>query len=150
MKEVKGNIWDYYDQGHWIVITTNGIVKSNGEAVMGRGIALQAKTRLPKLPRMLGRYLKEFTNTPYSFGIEYRIITLPTKNNWRYNSDLELIENSCHRLSEMFKYGGYLDTFVKEIYLPRPGCSNGGLNWKDVKPILEKYLDDRFVVVSKE
>jgi len=43
MKEVIGNIWNYYNKGNWIVITTNGTIKKNGEAVMGRGVALEAK-----------------------------------------------------------------------------------------------------------
>ena len=40
MKEVKGDIWNFYNKGYWIVIPTNGTVKRNGEAVMGRGVAL--------------------------------------------------------------------------------------------------------------
>ena len=35
------------------------------------------------------------------------------------------------------------------IAIPRPGCSNGGLNWEiDVKPIIEPLLDDRFIIYS--
>lgn len=38
MREINGsNIWDFYNKGFWIAITTNGTVKKNGEAVMGRG-----------------------------------------------------------------------------------------------------------------
>lgn len=44
MRDIKGNIWTLYDSDPtcYICITTNGFVKSNGEAVMGRGTALQA------------------------------------------------------------------------------------------------------------
>lgn len=38
------------------------------------------------------------------------------------------------------------------VYLPRPGCKNGGLDYNSqVKPILEKHLtDDRFRIISNE
>lgn len=36
-----------------------------------------------------------------------------------------------------------------EVVLPRPGAGNGGLEWKDVRPILEEILDDRFTILSK-
>jgi hypothetical protein len=37
----------------------------------------------------------------------------------------------------------------EEVYLPQLGCSNGQLKWKDVKPLMEKYLlDERFIVMK--
>ena len=57
MKEITGDIWDYHKQGHWIVITTNGTVKSNGEAVMGRGIALQARAKFIQHPDLREKLL---------------------------------------------------------------------------------------------
>ena len=45
MKEVTGNIWDY--PADIVCITTNGSTTRNGSAVMGKGIALQAKERYP-------------------------------------------------------------------------------------------------------
>lgn len=151
MKEVEGNIWDFYDQGYWIVITTNGTVKKNGEAVMGRGVALQATIRFPKLARELGNRIK---GCPMPYGEytegnkvkvfhQYRILTFPVKHNWYERADLTLIEESCRQLREA-SHG-----VQHETYIVRPGCGNGGLNWRDVKSILEKYLDDRFIVVEK-
>ena len=38
MKEITGDLWDYYRRPmHTICITTNGTIKKNGKAVMGRG-----------------------------------------------------------------------------------------------------------------
>jgi hypothetical protein len=68
--------------------------------------------------------------------------TLPTKNDWRDAADLALIEASIKLLVEAVDAMGY-----KKIALTRPGCGNGGLSWEQVKPVLEKYLDDRFYVV---
>ena len=54
MKYAVGNIMQMIDKVSAIVITTNGFTKSNGEAVMGRGIAEQFKNAYPELPRVLG------------------------------------------------------------------------------------------------
>ena len=143
MKEVTGDIWDYYDQGHWIVITTNGTIKKNGACVMGKGIALQAAERFPYLSLWLGSEVSQYGNTPKCSHLK-RLLTFPTKHNWWEKSDITLIEESCKQLVEGMKM---LDLPV--VYMVRPGCNNGQLDWKDVKPILEKYLDDRYIIVER-
>jgi len=85
MIEAFGNIWDHIDEYDAIVITTNGFVKNNGEAVMGRGIALEAKERYPELPRWLGTALTIKGNRLHRFtvrrdnGTIFYIITMPVK-----------------------------------------------------------------------
>lgn len=148
MKEVVGDIWEFHRQGNWIVIPTNGTVKSNGDAVMGKGIALEAKRRFPDIPRMLGFQLRTMSNPPEPTDVGHNIFTFPTKYDWRQKSSPELIEKSCRLLVKLISVHPWL--YKPPIYLPRVGCDNGRLNWKDVKPILEKYLDDRFIVVSRE
>ena|SRR5258706_15825231 len=139
MKKIIGNIWNYHKDGNWIVIPTNGEVKKNGEAVMGKGLAKQAAERFPTLPLRLARML-ESGNFTYWYP-DLHLITFPTKERWRDRSSLELIKLSLHGL---WPWLGLDD----QIYLPRVGCGNGGLSWeKEVKPLLEKYLDDRFVVI---
>ena len=146
MKEVQGNIWDYHEQGYWIVITTNGTIRKDGACVMGRGVAKETAVKYPDLPKKLGKFLKDFTNTVYPFA-EYRILTFPVKHNWWEKADINLIEESCQRLLDWITYH-FSPAGLVPVYMVRPGCGNGQLNWEDVKPILEKYLDDRFVVVE--
>ena len=143
MKEIKGNIWDFHDKGNWIVISTNGTITKSGKLVMGRGVALQAKERIKYIDSTLAYYIKQFGNKPVLLMGE-KIITFPVKHNWFEKADLKLIEISAKSLIKSLNSM----TFTQEdkIYLPRVGCMNGGLDWKDVKPILEKYLDERFVV----
>lgn len=147
MKEIKGNIWDYHKKGHWIVITTNGTVKANGEAVMGRGVAAQAKARFPKLPYILGDVIREVGNVLHHWGQE-GLIFFPVKYNYWEKANISLIEQSVQQLKDFF--GNTVEDYPTPIYLVRPGCGNGQLDWKDVKPILEKYLDDRFIVVERK
>lgn len=148
MKEIVGNIWDYHAKGHWIVITTSGSVSKDGAAVMGRGVALQAKQRFPELPEELGYRLSYEGNLPFEFR-QYRILTFPVKSEWWQRANVDLIEQSwihlrCVVVDELTVFR----QLIPPIYMVRPGCGNGGLDWEDVKPILEKYLDDRFVVVE--
>jgi len=141
LRKVKENIWTPWAMGKWIIVPTNGFIKKNGEAVMGRGVAKQAKIRFPLLPAELGRKLQEFGKEHIYLFHQYHLITFPVKEAWYMNADLHIIEKS---LQELIKLN--FDELPTPIYLPKVGCGNGKLNWKDVEPLLEKYLDTRFVV----
>lgn len=144
MREIVGNVWDYHDAGHWVVITTNGtITYDHWEqpcCVMGAGVAKQAKERFPGLPSTLGRLILATGNVVYKLP-QYRIYTFPVKTNWWKQADVNLIVRSCKQLVKLVPENGV-------VYMVRPGCGAGGLHWGEVKPIIEPLLDDRFVVVE--
>lgn len=149
MKEITGNIWELFEKEDVdaICITTNGVVKSNGELVMGAGIAKEASDRFPQLTRYFGSLVFLDGNIPHCFitDKEKIIFSFPTKNNYKNKSVLYLIENSCKELKFLVDYNK-----LKKVILPRPGCGLGGLKWDVVKPICEKYFDDRFFIINKK
>lgn len=172
MKEKKGNLFDaiYDDSMDCICITTNGIVNATGLAIMGAGVAGEAARRWPNIRACLGRLLREHGNRLFLLGVackdgQFRdprdesfndeiessddiacmVASFPTKNDFRFKSDLSLIEQSTKQLVDMAnKYG------MSDVGLSRPGCSNGGLRWVDVKAVIEPLLDDRFTIFSFE
>lgn len=130
-----------------ICITTNGIIKKNGRAVMGAGIAKEAVYRYTDIDLVLALCLRNNGNHVYKLGVydnNYYVLSFPTKHHWKDDSSLELIEQSCNELKLVCDQLG-----IKNCYIPTPGCSNGHLNYESqVKPILERILtDDRFIVV---
>jgi len=176
MKEAKQNIWDLYDSGEVVCITTNGFVKKNGEAVMGRGTARQAVKRWPSLPRLLGNYINEFGNTVYVLPFPAmffpknsppRLVAFPVKAvtgiydshnvvfgmrrqfqkgsvvpGWAMKADLAIIAKSLEELKILRVAHGW-----DRVYLPRPGCGAGELNWEtQVKPLCEQDGDWLIVV----
>lgn len=149
MLEITGNLWD---QDGWYIITANGTIKKNKEAVMGKGITKEAKEKYPNLPFELGQKLLQFGNHVFCFS-KYKIITFPVKTNWWENADLKLIELSCCELRLLICFGYENDKDFEEtdkFFLVRPGCGNGGLEWNKVKPLIEPYfLDDRFIIVNR-
>lgn len=144
MLEKRMNLWDAHDNEKWIVITTNGFVKKDGSLVMGRGCAREAKNKYPNLPYVFGHMIQEYGNHLYAVH-NYKIIAFPVKHNWYEQADIKLIERSTR---ELVYFVDTSEGVEGPIYIPRPGCGNGKLDWKDVKPVLERYLDDRFVVVT--
>jgi hypothetical protein len=146
VKEVSGNIWYYHNQGYWIVVPTNGYIKNDGNAVMGRGLALEASQRFPELRSLLGQMIASSGNV-VQFIHNLRICVFPVKHNWWELADIALIEKNAATISTKLHL---IKPEVKvPIYLPRVGCGNGKLQWSIVKPILEKYLDDRFVICDR-
>ena len=142
MKELTGDLWEVEADAR--VITTNGAVRKDGQAVTGRGVALQAKERWPIVASRLGAHLRVHGNVPSILSVhEGPLISLPVKHHWRERADLSLIRLSLQLLVKL------VDDFgLQRVVLPRPGCGNGGLSWPDVKPLLEAQLDDRFTVVE--
>ena len=141
MIEVTGNLWEY--PADIRVITTNGTVKKNGECVMGRGCAAEAKQRWPDLPLMLGQAIRGLGNEAFFLPFDTGLVTFPVKHSWYQKADITLIEQSARKIASMRALED------KRVVLPRPGCGNGHLDWNDVKLILAPILDDRFHVTFK-
>lgn len=145
MKERIGNIWDLIGVVDAICVTTNGMVKRDGTLVMGAGIAKDAAQRFPSISKNLGKLVKTNGNIPH-IGYETNgtsIVSFPTKEHWKCSSVIELIRKSCVHLEKMANEKNW-----STIALPRPGVGLGQLKWNTVKPILEAYLDERFVVCT--
>ena len=142
MKEANGNLWVFRgERAEWICITTNGFVKNNGHCVMGRGCAKEANEKF-NISAEIGGLIKQYGNRVLVLH-DIRIITFPVKHKWFEIADLSLIEKSAHQLIEV------CDKFmIEKVYMPRPGCGNGKLDWNNVKPVLANILDDRFTVVT--
>lgn len=133
-----------------VCVTTNGVIKKDGKAVMGKGIAKEADGRYD-LAGILATRLKETGNHVYplkkieEMGRSFWLFSFPTKHDWRDNSDLSLIVQSAWELVNYCNQWG-----IRRCYLTPPGCANGKLDWEaQVKPELEKIFDDRFTIVIR-
>lgn len=148
MKIIRNDLWNVYDElvapvfSRAIIIPTNGTIRKDGHCVMGAGLALDAKKRWPDLPKQLGEMLKLGGNIPHSFP-QMRLITFPVKHNWWEKADLALIKLSAMRLSTSASASRY-----EIIYMPKVGCGNGRLLWRDVRTVLEEFLTSRFIIVA--
>lgn len=147
-----GNIFELPQNNEAVCVTTNGIVKTNGQAVMGAGIAKQAD-QLFHLSNLLGKYLKQYGNRAFNLGRFQRpngnvftVFSFPTKHDWKEDSDITLICKSAEQLMQMCdKFG------ITKCFLPPVGCGCGRLNYETtVKPWIEQILDDRFVIVFQK
>ena len=128
MRRKIGSIFDY----KVIVIPTCKTLNSKGELVMGAGLAKEAKTRYPGVEKVFAKY-------PAYITLDKTLINFPTKEDWRQPSSLATIEESLKQL---------IETPHKEVALPLVGCGLGGLRKEDVIVLLDKYLDDRFILIE--
>lgn len=144
MREIVAEMWTLEPRIY--CITTNGMVKSSGKAVMGGGVAKEAVDRFPNCDVKLGDLIKLHGNISQIFyqDDETVLIAFPTKKHWKDKSCIELIKESSLQLKVLMDFYSY-----GTVYLPRPGCGLGGLNWEFVKKEIDCILDDRVVIVSK-
>ncbi len=131
---------------------TGNILSSDVEAlvntvncvgVMGRGIALQFRKAFPRNyedykaicdrkklhPGMvLTHEMKQLHNPQY-------IINFPTKRHWKGNSRIEDIASGLEALVAEIRQRN-----IRSIAIPALGCGLGGLNWSEVRPMIERAL----------
>lgn len=131
----------YFD-GTVFNANTQAIVNTvNCVGVMGAGIALEFKLRYPE---MFDDYEKKCKEKQIRTGfVDYYnsdsqlIINFPTKWHFKYPSKLIWIEQGLKDFAKTYKKHG-----IESVAFPKLGANKGGLNWEDVKIIMEKYLSD--------
>ena len=150
MQVYAGDLWDWHSKGHWACIPTNGVVTATG-LVMGRAMALQAADRFPGLKKSWGTLVAALGNQPFPYPTG-RLISFPTKVDWRSPSTLALVKESLaglHRWVPFVQswYAGQQLPFLP-ICLPKVGCGLGNLDWNSqVFPLLSETLDDNFIAI---
>ena len=111
----------------------------NCVGVMGKGIALSFKQRFPD---MFADYQNRCARKEVKLGKPYvyrsgdrLIVNFPTKDHWKNSSKLKAIEQGLQYLVKHANEWG-----IKSMAIPPLGCGNGGLDWDDVLPLINKYL----------
>lgn len=111
----------------------------NTVGVMGKGVALEFKKRYPEMFSAYERVCKakqlEIGKLFLWKGPEKWVLMFPTKVHWRNPSKIEYIEAGLQKFSAT-----YADKGITSAAFPRLGCGNGGLDWKQVQPLMEQYL----------
>ena len=138
---IEGNI--FFSNLQTITITVNCV------GVMGKGLALQAKHLVPDAYKYYQNLCKnnemqmgipiiynKRTNFLKTSNDEYKMLLLfPTKQHWKMESKLIEIERGLRWLVDNYKKLG-----IKSLAVPALGCGNGGLDWRDVGPLMYKYF----------
>ena len=129
-----------YRAGNLLDSNAQSLVNTvNCVGVMGKGIALEFKSRYPAMYKdyvTLCQRKAVQPGVPYTYSIGKRqIINFPTKGHWKARSHISDIERGLDILSRSWR-----DWNISSMALPPLGCGNGGLNWSDVRPLIEQYL----------
>ena len=118
----------------------------NTEGVMGKGIA---KTFKQKYPEMFAEYKRLCDHKELRIGTlmlwrgaEHWVLNFPTKTTWRLPSQLRYVEEGLQKFAATYEELG-----ITSISFPPLGCGNGNLDWRDVKPLMERYLRDLAIPV---
>ncbi len=133
-------------------------VSVNCVGVMGKGLASRAKYQFPdvyvfyqdlcrKRTLQMGKpsiYKREFSldyllfdepSTLSDANLDTWFLLFPTKNHWRKNADLCGIEKGLQWLQDKFAEEG-----ITSLAMPALGCGLGNLRWREVGPMICKYM----------
>ena len=133
-------------QGNILEADAEALVNTvNCVGVMGKGIALQFKQAFPDNFRHYEKACRANEVQPGRMFVvatgrllnpKY-IINFPTKRHWKGKSQIEDIRIGLKALIKEVKH---LD--IRSIAVPPLGCGNGGLDWVNVKPLIESAFTE--------
>ena len=133
-----------YRIGDMLAADTQALVNTvNTVGVMGKGIALQFAERYKENLRIYKAECKSGALVPGKMLVvrdhdlhgERIIVNFPTKKDYKHKSKYEYIETGLTALVEAIK-----EYNIQSIAVPPLGCGNGGLDWAEVKPMIERHL----------
>lgn len=135
-----------------IEVTSGDILADDSDAivntvncvgVMGRGLALQFKKAWPKnFAAYVAACKRDEVQPGRMFiyevgqltGLRY-IVNFPTKRHWKEKSRMEDIESGLVALVAELRLRG-----VRSIAIPPLGSGLGGLDWSEVRPLIEAAM----------
>jgi hypothetical protein len=133
-------------------------VSVNTVGVMGKGLASRAKYQFPDVyvyyqdscrtrklqmgrPQLYKREVSiehELADEPSTLqnnNAEKWFLLFPTKRHWRERADMRGIEEGLQWLTN-----SYAKEKIRSLAIPALGCGLGGLEWRDVGPLMCRYL----------
>ena len=135
-----------FTEGNLLEAEVEAVVNTvNTVGIMGKGIALMFKDRFP---RNFEAYVRAcaagqvrlgemyVTENKELFGPRW-IINFPTKTHWRVKTKIEWIEEGLKDLVRTI-----VERNIHSIAIPPLGCGNGGLDWREVGPLIASALRD--------
>ena len=135
-----------YIKGDLLSSNADALVNTvNTVGVMGKGIALQFKTRFPKNFKVYADACKSKTFKTGEVLVvqdgdlleQKLIVNFPTKAHWKGDSKYEFISEGLLALKNAI-----VQYKIQSIAIPPLGCGNGGLEWSKVKSMIEESLSD--------
>lgn len=151
MITIHGDIWKEFEARpeSYLVIPTNVGWKTNGQNVMGRGLAKQAAEKFPELPGLYGSWCQKYGEEVF-VHVGRRIICAPTKPlnkdhphlSWKTFSTFKEVKGSYRQIRDLAKRG-------LKIITPLLGAGNGGLKFSDAMKLADeaKMPDDVILVL---
>jgi len=135
-----------FTKGNLLEAPAEALVNTvNTVGVMGKGIALMFKEAFPENYRLY-REACETKNVKVGcvFATERRdfvsgprwIINFPTKEHWRTPSRIEWIRDGLVDLRLFIE-----EHRIRSVALPPLGSGNGGLDWREVRPLIVEALE---------
>ncbi|MCL1560769.1 type II toxin-antitoxin system antitoxin DNA ADP-ribosyl glycohydrolase DarG [Xanthomonas nasturtii] len=133
-----------FTQGNLLQARAEALVNTvNAVGVMGKGIALMFKERFNKNFLLYAAACKEkqvrtgkvFVTEANELDGPRWIVNFPTKQHWRGDSRIEWITEGLQDLRLFL-----VENKVKSIAIPPLGAGNGGLDWSNVRPLIEETL----------
>lgn len=142
---VVGDLWEApkvfhsENESNLILVTANSTLNKQGELVMGRGAAKEARDKFPGFAKLMGEIIawNGYEGGLYGISIAFgrwrhqgaTLGTFQVKRHYKDRASLRIIQESARRLHENTRS-------FKHIFLNFPGIGNGRLAYERVLPIL--------------